>query len=177
MSMLKITHLGDPVLRKPAEPVNPQDIASPDIQRLIEDMTETMRDSEGVGLAAPQVNVPQRVILVEVRGGNPRYPDRDEVPLTALINPEISPIGDEMADGWEGCLSIPDLRGVVPRHERIAVSALDRNGKPVRFEASDFFARVIQHEVDHLDGIVFLDRMKNFATLTHLREFSRFWQK
>lgn len=176
MSMLKITRLGDPVLRKPAEPLNPQDVASPDIQRLIDDMTETMRDSEGVGLAAPQVNVPKRVILVEVRGGNPRYPDRDEVPLTALINPEIAPIGDEMEGGWEGCLSIPDLRGVVPRYQRIAVSALDQNGKPVKFEAADFFARVIQHEVDHLDGIVFLDRMKNFATLTHLREFTRFWQ-
>ncbi len=176
MAMLKITRLGDPVLRKPAEPVNPGDVTSPDIQRLVDDMTETMRDSEGVGLAAPQVNVPQRVILIEVRGGNPRYPERDEIPLTALINPEIAPIGDEMEGGWEGCLSIPDLRGVVPRYTRIAVSALDRNGKPVKFEAGDFFARVIQHEVDHLDGIVFLDRMKNFATLTHLREFTRFWQ-
>lgn len=176
MAMLKITRLGDPVLRKPAEPVNPQDIASPDIQRLIDDMTETMRDSEGVGLAAPQVNVSKRVIIIEVVGGNPRYPHRDEVPLTALINPEISAIGDELEAGWEGCLSIPDLRGVVPRYQRIAVSALDRSGKPVKFEASDFFARVIQHEVDHLDGIVFLDRMKKFGSLTHLREFKRFWQ-
>jgi len=176
MAVLKITRLGDPVLRKSAEPVRQEDIGSPEIQRLIDDMADTMRDSEGVGLAAPQVNVPKRVILMEVRGGNPRYPGRDEVPLTVLINSEIAPIGDEMEESWEGCLSIPDLRGVVPRYRRITVSAFDRNAKPVKFEASDFFARVIQHEVDHLHGVVFLDRMKNFATLTHLREFGRFWQ-
>ncbi len=177
MALLKITRLGDPVLRKPAADVAVDQIGSPDVQRLIDDMAETMRDSDGVGLAAPQVNVPKRIILVEVRSMNPRYPDRAEIPLVALINPQIAPLSDETESGWEGCLSIPDLRGVVPRFRRISVRALDRHGKPVEFEAEDFFARVIQHEVDHLNGIVFLDRMKDFSTLTHLREFIRFWLK
>jgi peptide deformylase len=123
------------------------------------------------------VHVPARIFLVEVRGGpaNPRYPSQGEVPLTVLINPEIVRHSDETAEDWEGCLSIPDLRGRVPRWTSLTLSALDRESKPVTIEAADFFARVIQHELDHLDGVMFLDRMKDFATLTYLREFQKFW--
>jgi len=174
MAVLKVAHLGHPVLRRVAEPIAPNEIRTAAVQRLIDDLVETMEDEDGVGLAAPQVHVSRRLVVFGFRT-NPRYPDEDGIPLTVLVNPTITPIGTEQEDGWEGCLSVPDLRGQVPRWKKIRVDALGRDGKPVRFEAEDFHARVVQHECDHLDGHVYLDRMRSMQTLTFLPEFHRYW--
>jgi peptide deformylase len=174
VATLKVAQLGHPVLRSPSTPVPPDVIATPEFQRFIDDMIETMREHEGVGLAAPQVHVPRRVTTIEVTG-NPRYPQAPAVPLTVLVNPEITPVGEALEEDWEGCLSVPSLRGKVPRFVTIEVRALDRHGRPLAYRADGFAARVVQHEVDHMDGIVYLDRMKNLDTLTHLQEYARYW--
>jgi len=174
MAVLKIAHLGHPVLRRVAEPVSPEAIRAPEIQRLIDDMLETMEDHDGAGLAAPQVHVSRRVVIYGVEA-NPRYPDAESVPLTVLVNPRVTPVGAEQEEDWEGCLSIPDLRGKVPRSTRVHVEALGRDGRPLRFTADGFHARVVQHECDHLDGKLFVDRMTSMDTLTFLPEFQRYW--
>jgi peptide deformylase len=174
MAILKVAHLGHPILRQVAEPVSPEAITSPEIQQLIDDMLETMAEYDGAGLAAPQVHVSRRVVIYGVRG-NPRYPDADDVPLTVLVNPKITPATSEMDEDWEGCLSVPDLRGQVPRHTRVKVEAYGRDGRPLRFSADGFHARVLQHECDHLDGVVYLDRMRSMATLSFLPEFHKHW--
>lgn len=174
MAVLKVAHLGHPVLRKIAEPVSPEAIRAPEIQQLIDDMLETMDDHDGAGLAAPQVHVSRRVVVYGVEA-NPRYPDAEAVPLTVLVNPKITFLTDEEDEDWEGCLSVPDLRGMVPRRTKIRVDAHGRDGEPLRFTAEGFHARVVQHECDHLDGKVYLDRMRSMATLTFLPEFQRYW--
>jgi peptide deformylase len=172
MAVLKVARLGHPILRRVAEPVSPEAIAAPEIQRLIDDMLETMEDHDGAGLAAPQVHVSRRVVIYGVEE-NPRYPDAEAVPLTVLINPRITPATEEQVEDWEGCLSVPDLRGMVPRFTRVRVEAYGRDGRPLRFTAEGFHARVVQHECDHLDGLVYLDRMRSMATLSFLPEFQR----
>ena len=173
MAILKVARLGHPVLRQIAQPVSPEAIASPHIQQLIDDMLETMDEYDGAGLAAPQVHVSRRVVIYGVHG-NPRYPDAEEVPLTVLVNPKITPATSEMDEDWEGCLSVPDLRGRVPRHTRVKVEAYGRDGRPMRFTAEGFHARVVQHECDHLDGIVYLDRMRSLESLSFLPEFQKY---
>ncbi len=172
MAILKVAVLGNPVLRVPAEPL--KNIQAPDIQRLIDDMIETMREYRGIGLAAPQVHRSLQVAVIESEGG-PETSRESSRPLTVLINPRIVPVTDQMEEDWEGCLSIPDLRGKVPRFKEIEVQAHDRRGRPLSLKASDFFARVIQHEYDHLTGTVFLDRMKSFETLAYPAEYARYW--
>jgi peptide deformylase len=174
MAILKVARLGHPVLRQRAELVAPSDISSAHVQQLIDDMIETMHEYDGAGLAANQVHVPRQIAVIEV-GKNPRYPDAPEIPLTVVINPVVTPLTDEMEDGWEGCLSVPDMRGVVPRYTAVRLECLDREGKPVNLVAKEFFARVIQHETDHLNGIVYVDRMRDLSTLTHLAEWSKHW--
>jgi len=174
MSILKTARLGNPVLRRVAENLSPDQLSSPLLQKLIDDMIETMREYAGVGLAAVQIHEPWQIAVLEV-SDNPRYPEKPKVPLSVLINPRITPLSDELEEDWEGCLSIPDLRGKVSRHKTIRVQALDRDGKELDFVASDFQARVIQHEWDHLHGKVFLDRMRDLSTLTHLQELARYW--
>ena len=174
MAVLKIAHLGHPILRQVAEPVSPEAIRSPEIQRLVEDMLETMADHDGAGLAAPQVHVPRRVVIYGV-DENPRYPDAESIPLTVLVNPRITALDDEQEEDWEGCLSVPDLRGRVPRFTRVRVEAYGRDGKQLRFDAAGFHARVVQHECDHLDGKVYLDRMQSMEALSFLPEFRRYW--
>jgi len=174
MAILKVARLGHPVLRQPAEPVPVAQIRSPEIQRLIDDMIETMREYNGAGLAATQVHVPKQVCVIEVNG-NPRYPDAAEVPLIVLVNPRVTPLTEEIEEGWEGCLSVPDMRGMVPRVTAVHLEAYDREGAKIDLVAKDFFARVIQHETDHLHGIVYLDRMRDLATLTHLAEWNKYW--
>jgi len=174
MSILKVARLGNPVLRKVTEPLSTREFQSAACQKFIDDMIETMKEYDGVGLAADQVHESKQIAVLEV-ADNPRYPDKPKVPLTVLINPKITPLTEEMADDWEGCLSIPDLRGQVPRYKTIRVQALDRNGKELNFIANDFHARVIQHEWDHLNGKVYLDRMRDLSTLTFLTEFARYW--
>lgn len=176
MSILKVARLGHPVLRKIAAPVSLRHLQGPRCQKLIDDMVETMKEYDGVGLAADQVHESKQIAVVEV-AENPRYPDKAKVPLTVLINPKISALTDEMEEDWEGCLSIPELRGRVPRYKTIRVQALDRNGKDLEFIAADFHARVIQHEWDHLNGKVYLDRMGDLSSLTFLTELARYWIK
>src|SRR5881397_1377909 len=153
MSILKVARLGHPVLRQITATLSLQQLQSGEIQKFIDDMVETMKEYDGVGLAADQVHESKQIAVLEV-AKNPRYPDKPNVPLTVLINPKISPLTDEMEEDWEGCLSIPDIRGRVPRHKSIQVQARDRDGKPLEFIAVDFHARVIQHEWDHLNGKV-----------------------
>lgn len=174
MAILKVAILGNPVLRAAAEPV--KNIQAPEIQRLIDDLIETMREYRGIGLAAPQVHRSLQIAVIEEEA-DPRSSKSASRPLTVLINPRITPVTDQMVEDWEGCLSIPDLRGKVPRFREIEVQAHDRRGRPLHLKASDFFARVIQHEVDHLVGILFLDRMKGFETLTYLDEYARYWAR
>lgn len=174
MAILKVAVLGNPVLRIPAEPV--KNIQAPEIQRLIDDMIETMREYRGVGLAAPQVHRSLQIAVIEEEK-DPDAPKESSQPLFVLINPQIIPVTDQMAEDWEGCLSIPDLRGKVPRFKEVEVQAHDRRGKPLHLKSSDFFARVIQHECDHLTGTVFLDRMKSFETLTFPAEYGRYWAR
>jgi peptide deformylase len=169
MSILKIARIGHPVVRTAARPVPKSAFADPAFQRLIDDMRETMYEYEGVGVAAPQVHESLRLAVLEVPGSDDRADSG--VPFTVLANPVITPLGDEIESGWEGCLSVPDLRGVVPRLKRLRLEALDRKGKPYTLEASDFLARVIQHECDHLDGVVYLDRMADMKSLTFIKEF------
>lgn len=176
MSILKVARLGHPVLRKVAQPVPPREIGGSEVQRLIRDMIETMREYEGVGLAATQVHQTVQVLVVEAMN-NPENPKEKASPLTVLINPVITVVSENQEEGWEGCLSIPDLRGLVPRYQEIKVEAFDPSGKKIQIQAKDFFARVIQHEFDHLIGKVFLDRMRNLDSLTFLKEYSKFWQK
>lgn len=174
MSILKVTRLGHPVLRKVTETVSQSELESPALQKFIDDMIETMKEYDGVGLAADQVHESKQIAILEV-ADNPRYPEKPQVPLTVLVNPTITPLSEEVEEDWEGCLSIPDLRGMVPRYKSVRVQALDRQGKEIDFVANEFHARVIQHEFDHLNGKVYLDRMRDFSTLTFLQEFARYW--
>jgi len=176
MSILKVTRLGHPVIRTPSEAIPKESITSASMQRFIDDMIETMREYDGVGLAAPQVHVAKQVALIEV-DANRRYPGEGPIPLTVLINPRILTMSKKQLEDWEGCLSIDELRGRVPRAESLDVEAYNRKGEKIKFHAQGFFARIIQHECDHLAGKVFLDRMPNLSTLTHLREFVRYWQE
>jgi peptide deformylase len=176
MSILKVTRLGHPVLRQVTQNVSPRELESPALQKLIDDMIETMKEYDGVGLAADQVHESKQIAVLEV-ADNPRYPQKPNVPLAVLINPKIAPLTEEMEEDWEGCLSVPDLRGRVPRYKSIRVQAWDRRGNELDFVAEDFHARVIQHEFDHLHGKVYLDRMRDFSTLTFLQEFARYWMQ
>jgi peptide deformylase len=171
--ILKVARLGHPIVRTMAHEVAPEQIRSHDFQLLIDSMVETMHEYSGVGLAATQIHLALKLAVLEVES-NPRYPDAPPVPLTVLINPVVTILDNELIDGYEGCLSIPDMRGVVPRFKRLRVQALGRNAEPLDFIAEEFHARVIQHETDHLKGEVYLDRMRDMRTLSHLAEFQRY---
>src|SRR5262245_28774100 len=179
MAILKVARMGHPVLRAKAKPVPPQAIASPAVQQLIDDMFETMAEYAGIGLAAPQVHESVRIFVAGVRESPvPPMLDADEdMPFIALINPEVTLVGPAVEEGWEGCLSIPDIRGRVPRAAQIQVRAYDRSGRKVELTASGLPARVIQHENDHLDGILFFDRMTTYESLTFMDEYRRYWVK
>ena len=169
MSILKVARMGHPVLRQKARALEKHELRKPALQQLIDDMIDTMREYSGIGLAAPQVHESLRLFVADLD------PDgRGEGSPIALINPEIERVGDEIVEGWEGCLSIPEIRGKVPRALAITVRAFDRQGKRVEIGAREFPARVIQHETDHLDGILFFDRMTSFESLTYLDEYSRY---
>lgn len=151
--------MGHPVLRERARPV---ESFGPELGALLQDMKDTMAARNGAGLAAPQIGVSQRVVIFGVQK-NPRYPDAEEVPFTVLVNPKITMLTREVEEGWEGCLSVPGMRGVVPRYTRLRYSGLDENGTPFEREAEGFHARVVQHEVDHLDGILYPMRMTDMS--------------
>ncbi|NUO48867.1 MAG: peptide deformylase [Polyangiaceae bacterium] len=173
MTLLKIAHVGHPVLRERSRELTKEELAKPETQAFIDDLIETMRDANGAGLAAPQVHNPVRICAIEVKD-NPRYPYKPNVPLTVMVNPVITPVGTETFENFEGCLSVPNLRGVVDRFAVIEVSYLDRQGEPVTKQVRGLTAGTFQHEVDHLDGKVFLDRVKDTKTLCTWAEFDRF---
>jgi peptide deformylase len=175
MSILKVARMGHPVLRARARAIDRGEIKSAQIQRLIDDMIETMVEYHGVGLAAPQVHEGVRVFVAAI-GGDENVEKGAGEPV-AIVNPEITPLGQEIVEDWEGCLSIPDIRGRVPRAREIRVRGLNRKGERIDQGWQDFPARVVQHETDHLDGILFFDRMRSFDTLTFLDEYSRYWAK
>jgi peptide deformylase len=169
MGILKVARIGHPAIRRGARPLTADELRSDALQRLVDDMIVTMKEYDGVGLAAPQVHLDLRIAVIEVPEGH----GREAVPLTVLLNPVLERVGEETVDGWEGCLSIPDLRGITPRAKRVRVQALDRDLDPLAIDTEGFFARVLQHECDHLDGRVYLDRMPDLSTLTYLQELER----
>jgi peptide deformylase len=173
VTLLKIAHVGHPVLRNRAREVEREELLAPETQRFIDDLVETMRDANGAGLAATQVHMPLRIFAVEVKD-NPRYPYKPNIPLTIVVNPVIEPLTDERFDNYEGCLSVPNLRGVVSRFAEVRVTGLDREGKPFERVARGLTAGTFQHETDHLDGKLFLDRVTDPKTLCTWAEFDRF---
>jgi peptide deformylase len=174
MSILKVARMGHPVLRAKARRLEKAEIRSAAMQKLIDDMIDTMHEYHGVGLAAPQIHEGLRLFVAALDAGED---DDSDVEAVAIINPEITVVGTDVVDDWEGCLSIPDIRGRVPRAREIKVRAMDRKGDRIELHAHDFHARVIQHETDHLDGVLFVDRMKSYESLTFLDEYSRYWAK
>jgi peptide deformylase len=160
MAIREILKMGDPRLLRIAEPV--REFGTPELEALIADMFETMHAVDGAGLAAPQIGINLQLVIYGFRE-NQRYPDAPPVPETVLINPVLRPIGDEMEEGFEGCLSVPGLRGSVPRYTRLHYEGLDQHGKPINREAEGFHARVVQHEVDHLLGILYPMRIRDFS--------------
>jgi len=171
MAILKVAHMGHPVLRKRTRPITTTELREAATQRLIDDMLDTMHEYSGIGLAAPQVHSELRIFVAGIEG------EGAKLRVLPFVNPEISPVGDTTELDWEGCLSIPDIRGQVPRHREVVLRALDRRGKPQELVLNGFPARVVQHETDHLDGVLFLDRMTNLESLTFLEEFGRFWSR
>ena len=174
MSILKVARMGHPVLRAKARPLEKAEIRSAVVQQLIDDMLETMAEYHGVGLAAPQVHEGVRIFVAALDTGDD---DEEDGEAIAFVNPEITIVGSDLVEDWEGCLSIPDIRGRVPRAREIKVRGFDRTGARLELHAHDFPARVIQHETDHLDGVLFFDRMTTLASMTFLDEYSRYWRK
>jgi peptide deformylase len=174
VSRREIVEIGHPVLRERARELTPAELRSDEVQRLIDDMIETMRAAEGAGLAANQVGETARVAVVEVRPGNPRYPYKPPVPLTVIVNPVIEPLDDELEWINEGCLSVPNLRGEVPRHVSVRVRYLDRDGVEHDEVRRGLTAGTFQHELDHLDGVLFVDRVADPSTLSTWEQFERF---
>lgn len=172
--ILEIEELGNPILRENAKHVD--NIGDEYIQRLIDNLIETVGAANGVGIAAPQVNESFQIFIV-ASSPNPRYPDAPKMEPIEVINPKILSCSDEMVDGWEGCLSIPGIRGLVPRHKSIAVEYTNRNGDKKTEELSDFIARIFQHEYDHLKGIVFLDRLESVSEVITEKEYVKLFRE
>jgi peptide deformylase len=175
VSVRQVVEIGDPVLRQRARELSREEISSPEIQELIDDLIETKRATNGAGIAANQVGEPVRVAIVEVEEGNPRYPYKPPVPLTVIINPTLEPVGEELIEINEGCLSVPDLRGSLQRHLAIRVRYLDREGTEHEEERRGLTAGTFQHEVDHLEGVLFVDRAdpRSFATWEQFDRYQR----
>jgi peptide deformylase len=173
VTLLKIAQLGHPVLRQRAREITPEELASPATQQFIDDLVETMRDASGAGLAAIQVYNAVRIVAVEVND-NPRYPYKPNIPLTILVNPVLEPLGEERFENYEGCLSVPNLRGIVERWAEVHVTGLNRDGTPFDRVIRGLSAGTFQHECDHLDGKLFVDRVTDPTTLTTWAEFDRY---
>ena len=167
MAAREVLRMGHPVLRERAKPV--EKLATPELRALVQDMKDTMKAKNGAGLAAPQIGVGQRVVIFGVQD-NPRYPDAEEVPFTVLVNPQIVLLTREIEEGWEGCLSVPGMRGVVPRYTKLRCSGFDEEGAPVERVAEGFHARVVQHECDHRDGILYPQRMTDMSRFGFIEE-------
>ena len=172
MAILRVARMGNPVLRRTADRVSAEELATEEIQGLIDDMLDTVGDYGGAGLAAPQVHISKQVAVI----CPPAEEDGSEagVPAIVLVNPVIEPLGEEMETGWEGCLSVPEIRGQVRRPRAVQVTAMDRRGEPIRFRAEGRAATIVQHEVDHLAGVLYLDRMEGLQSLCFLTEYARY---
>lgn len=162
MAVRRVLKMGNPLLYQTADPIT--DFDTPELDALIADMFDTMAALNGAGLAAPQIGVSTRVVIFGFEA-NPRYPDAEPVPTTVLINPVIEPIGDATEEGWEGCLSVPGLRGLVARYANIRYTGYDQQGRPIERTVAGFHARVVQHECDHLDGILYPMRLKDIRQM------------
>ena len=169
MAIHTVLRMGHPLLNQRSAKV--EAFNTPELDRLIEDMLDTMQAEDGAGLAAPQIGINRRVVVFGF-DNNPRYQDAPEVPRTILINPHIKPLDETMEDGWEGCLSVPGMRGVVPRYTKIEYRGFDASGEPIRVEADGFHARVVQHECDHLDGILYPQRIRDFTRFGFINELA-----
>jgi peptide deformylase len=176
MPIRKIATIGHPVLRQVARTLTPDELRTPSVQQFIDDLVETMHDANGAGLAANQVYEPVQICAIEVKD-NPRYPYKPNIPLTILVNPTIEPLTEVTFENYEGCLSVPNLRGVVDRVAEIRVRAWDRHGEPIDRVVRGISAGTFQHEVDHLNGKIFVDRVKDTRTLTTWQDFERYYQK
>ena len=178
MAVLKVAKLGNPILREISKQVDLKELADQqgELQGFIDDMIDTMREEDGVGLAAPQVNRSQQIVVLEYEN-NERYPEESSIPLTVLVNPVLSDYGEEKVLGWESCLSLVDFRGLVPRSTSVTLKAYNRDGDRIEKRATGFEAVVLQHEIDHLNGKVFLDRMEDLTKLAYQEEFEEFWLK
>ncbi len=178
MTVLKVAKLGNPVLRQVAKQLDLKELSGRqgELQNFIDDMIDTMREEGGVGLAAPQVNRSLQIVVLEY-DNNERYPGGSSIPLTALINPVLSDHSEERVLGWESCLSLIDFRGLVPRSTSVTLKAYDREGNKIEKRVAGFEAVVLQHEIDHLNGKVFLDRMEDLTQLAYQEEFEEFWLK
>ncbi|MBV1907295.1 MAG: peptide deformylase [Pseudomonadales bacterium] len=176
MAVRKIIRMGHPTLRKVAQELSVDELASENIKRLVKDLTETLEDYRGVGLAAPQVNESIRLVIIEIQGGETRYGHLKSMPLTVFANPSYKVLNDSTAGSWEGCLSVPGLRGYVERPQSIQVSYQDLTGASHQLELNGFMATVFQHEFDHLDGLLYLDRMTDMDKLVFEEELSRHHQ-
>ncbi|MBL9103894.1 MAG: peptide deformylase [Myxococcales bacterium] len=172
MAILKVAQIGHPVLRQQARPVTREELLTPGFQSFIDSMIETMRDAQGAGLAANQVHEPVQVCVIEVKD-NPRYPYKPNIPLTVLINPVLTPLSETKFENYEGCLSVPDMRGMVRRHVELRVQAVDRMGNPIDQTVRGITAGTFQHECDHLAGTLFIDRVEDPRTLCTWKEFAR----
>jgi peptide deformylase len=173
MAVLPIIRMGNPVLRTSAAPVPPETLAEAATQQWIDDLVETMHDADGVGLAAPQVGVAWQLFVYQAEDDDD---PESGIPLAVVVNPMLEPFSGEQDFDWEGCLSIPDLRGLVPRHPAVRLRGMDRHGLPLDRVVEGFEARIVQHEFDHLSGVLFLDRMRDLASLAFLDEWQEFLQ-
>jgi peptide deformylase len=174
MSVMEIVTIGAPVLRQPTRELSLDELSSDPWQSFIDDLIETMHAAHGAGLAANQVGESVQICVIEVKGDNPRYPYKPPIPLTVVVNPEIQLVGEETFENYEGCLSVPNLRGVVNRHTHIVVRYLDRHGEKHAVELHGLSAGTFQHECDHLDGKLFVDRVQDTTTLCSWENFDRF---
>jgi peptide deformylase len=177
MAVRRIIKMGHPHLREVAQPVARELIGSETLAALVEDMVDTLHDYGGIGLAAPQIDVPLRLAIIEIPGGPSRYGDIEAMPMTTFINPSIEVIDPASAGYWEGCLSVPGLRGFVERPQHIRVRYTTDEGEAAELELQGFLATVFQHEFDHLDGVLYIDRIEDRSKLVFEEEFARYWQE
>jgi peptide deformylase len=177
MAVRPLRTIGDPVLRTPAADVAPAFLRSPELDRLIADLVDTMRAEGGIGIAAPQIGESLRAAIIEIAPDSTRYPDMQPFPLTLFVNPCIHVLDATEQSFWEGCLSVPGLRGYVPRPRRVRVDYLNAKGAAESLTADGFLATVLQHELDHLDGVLFVDRVRDTTRLTTLENYARYWAR
>jgi peptide deformylase len=175
MAVREVAHIGNPALRQAARALEPDEIRSPRIAALVDDMIDTMRALGGIGIAAPQVSEPVQVAIIEIAEGSTRYRAMTPAALTVLVNPRITVLDETEQGFWEGCLSVPDLRGLVHRPRKVRVDYLDLENRAHSIVAEDFLATVLQHELDHLHGILFIDKVRDTTKLATLADYERFW--